>query len=326
MKWNSCFLLAILLLCNIQLVVNTPCNRREATLTSIIRGKYKNVLNYDMGTLISSKQQNEFSVGIYGSCLRDNIYTITSEYGFISSEIGDSIIFDLQEQYELNTLKIWLWDQSNRFYRIKIYLIYQDVETIIYESNFVQSITTITFPAQSVQGFKVQSQWKYSKQWALYNKSRSLQSKLISAKVLNHNFYYLIIKVFLLSYYNSQLLQFHKKILHFSIICDISNIHLSLNSFRQIRHPLFQIPILFFNSNSTTTNISRQFQNVADQRFLIATPSLIECTSGVVLPKQVWNKLNEIKYILYMLNKIINHCMHRVVLHQILLQQLHLHK
>ncbi|CAD8137807.1 unnamed protein product [Paramecium octaurelia] len=155
MKWNSCFLCAILLLYKIQLVVNTPCNRREAKLKSIIRGKYKNVINYNMGTLISSKQQNGFAVGIYGSCLRDNIYTITGGYGFTSSAIGNSIIFDLQEQYELNTLKIWLWDQSYRFYRIQIYLIYQQVETIIYESNFAQSITTITFPVQSVQGFKV---------------------------------------------------------------------------------------------------------------------------------------------------------------------------
>ncbi|CAD8215566.1 unnamed protein product [Paramecium octaurelia] len=155
MKWNSYFLCAILLLYNIQLVVNTPCKRREAKLKSIIRGKYKNVLNYNMGALISSKQQNGFYVGIYGSCLRDNIYTITGGYGYTSSVLGKSIIFDLQEYYELNTLKIWFWDQTYRFYRLKIYLIYNDVETIIYESNFVQSITTINFPVQAVQSFKV---------------------------------------------------------------------------------------------------------------------------------------------------------------------------
>ncbi|CAD8201710.1 unnamed protein product [Paramecium pentaurelia] len=155
MKWNKYIFSVILLLFNFELVYNQACQRREARLKFITRGKYKNVLNYNMGALISSKVINGFSGGNQGSCYRDTIYTITGGYGFTASALGNSIIFDLQEQYQLNTLKIWFWDQSYRFYTIKIYLIYNDVETIIYESTLVQSITTIKFSDQSVQKFKI---------------------------------------------------------------------------------------------------------------------------------------------------------------------------
>ncbi|CAD8116045.1 unnamed protein product [Paramecium sonneborni] len=155
MKWKTFIILVTLLFLNTQLEAYQICQKKQAKFRSIIRGDYQNMLNYYRGVVISSKLQNGFAGGLQGSSLRDNIYMISGIYGFTATSIGNSIIFDLQQQYELNTLKIWLWDQDDRVYRIKVYLIYKDIETKIYESNLAQTIVTITFPSQQVQKFKI---------------------------------------------------------------------------------------------------------------------------------------------------------------------------
>ncbi|CAD8179251.1 unnamed protein product [Paramecium pentaurelia] len=155
MKWKIYIISITLLLLNTQLDAYQLCFKRQARIRSILRGNYQNALNQNRGALISSKLQNGFAGGVQGSSLRDNIYTITGGFGYTASAIGNSIIFDLQQQYELNTLKVWLWDQDDRVYRLKVYLIQNDVETQIFESNFVQKILTIKFPDQQVQKFKI---------------------------------------------------------------------------------------------------------------------------------------------------------------------------
>ncbi|CAD8196073.1 unnamed protein product [Paramecium octaurelia] len=155
MMRKNYIILVTLFILNFQLAANQVCKQRQARLYSILRGKYYNVLNQNRGGIISSKLSNSFAGGIQGSCIRDNTNYINGSFGYTACGIGLSIIFDLVQQYQLNTLKIWLWDQDDRFYRIKVYLIYNDLKTQIYESNFAQQAITITFSDQQVQQFQI---------------------------------------------------------------------------------------------------------------------------------------------------------------------------
>ncbi|CAD8192399.1 unnamed protein product [Paramecium pentaurelia] len=137
-------LLTMLLIFNIQKIANQQCLVSKAKIRSIIRGHQIDVVNQKKGALISSKKQNGFLGGNNGSCLRDTIYTLT---GYTSSSLGQSVKLELLQNYELNTIKIWFWDGDNRFYRIQVYIIYENSETQIYD-NFAKSIFTIKFPTR----------------------------------------------------------------------------------------------------------------------------------------------------------------------------------
>ncbi|CAD8107818.1 unnamed protein product [Paramecium sonneborni] len=141
----------MILLFNMNLIANQFCLRRQFKMHSILRGHYKNVLYIGNGALISSKISNVFYGGNNGSCLKDSIY-ILSVYQWCG--IGSSIKLDLLQNQELNTLKIWFQDGDNRLYRIKIYIIFDNKETQIY-NDFTKSVFIITFPQQMVSGFRI---------------------------------------------------------------------------------------------------------------------------------------------------------------------------
>ncbi|CAD8198831.1 unnamed protein product [Paramecium pentaurelia] len=125
-----------------------------------IEQNYLNVLNYHNGDLISSKNKNQFNDHNDGSPFRDEIYLVTSYFGFLMCSLEQSIQINLIQKYELNTLKIWLWDRNNRFYTMEVFIIFENVETRIYENNQAQSILTIKFPAQKVESFRKQMIYK----------------------------------------------------------------------------------------------------------------------------------------------------------------------
>ncbi|CAD8058059.1 unnamed protein product [Paramecium primaurelia] len=146
-------LLTMLLIFNMPVISNQKCLTRQTKIKSIIRGNYQNVLHLYKGALISSRITNGFLGGNNGCCLRDSIYTLST---YTWSPTGQSITLDLLQKYELNTLKIWFWDGDNRFYRIRIYIIFENSETQIYD-NFAQSVFTIKFSDQMVKGFRILS-------------------------------------------------------------------------------------------------------------------------------------------------------------------------
>ncbi|CAD8105956.1 unnamed protein product [Paramecium primaurelia] len=148
------FLINLLIIGYIQ-TANLQCLNVCSRINSTKRGNYLNVLNYHNGDLISSKNKNQFNDYNDGSPFRDEIYLVTSYFGFLMCSLGQSIQINLIQKYELNTLKIWLWDRTNRFYTIEVFIIFENVETRIYESNQAQSILTIQFPAQKVESFRI---------------------------------------------------------------------------------------------------------------------------------------------------------------------------
>ncbi|CAD8207362.1 unnamed protein product [Paramecium octaurelia] len=92
------------------------------------------------GGLISRSQ---ISITNADSCFRDIIYTVAGNFGYTGNLIGTSIIIDLQQAYELNTLKLWFYDLDSRSYTIRAYVIFNNTDKIISESYHGQSITII---------------------------------------------------------------------------------------------------------------------------------------------------------------------------------------
>ncbi|CAD8190277.1 unnamed protein product [Paramecium pentaurelia] len=144
-------LLTILLFFYWFIGTNQICLNKYNQMLSIIRGNYKNVLHLMNGAIISSRKQNGFLGDNHGSCLNDAIYRITN---YTWNLTGNSIIFELIQTYELNTLKLWFWDGDNRIYRFNIYIINETQESLIYDSTS-NSIFTLTFTDQFVKGFRI---------------------------------------------------------------------------------------------------------------------------------------------------------------------------
>ncbi|CAD8197583.1 unnamed protein product [Paramecium pentaurelia] len=147
---KTSFTLIILLTTNYIQITHQNCSSiNQKIQQSIIRGNYQNVLNQNWGNLISSKNMNWLCGGNDGNCLRNAIlYQVKIVVTYIA-------IQDLMQKYELNTLKIWLWDGDYRFSTIKVFIKLENTETLIYDSNLAQSIVTITFPDQIVGSFRI---------------------------------------------------------------------------------------------------------------------------------------------------------------------------
>ncbi|CAD8214617.1 unnamed protein product [Paramecium octaurelia] len=113
-------ILKMLIIVNFLTATIQICLKQQDELLSIIRGKYKNVLQLNRGAIISSRKQNVFLGGNYGSCLNDAIYQLSY---YTWSLQGQSITFQLPQSYELNTLKIWFWasfTESKYTYKMRI--------------------------------------------------------------------------------------------------------------------------------------------------------------------------------------------------------------
>ncbi|CAD8143870.1 unnamed protein product [Paramecium octaurelia] len=155
MKQRGQIIVAILILLDLSLLTHQQCLKRQATMRSIIRGKYKNALHISNGALISSKNEDVFVQRNSGSCLRDTIYEVNSSTGFMYCMQGFSISLKLRQKCELNTLKLWIWDRDNRFQTFQAYVKVGNMETKIYETNIAQSVVTIIFPDQFVEEFRI---------------------------------------------------------------------------------------------------------------------------------------------------------------------------
>ncbi|CAD8190580.1 unnamed protein product [Paramecium octaurelia] len=158
MKSESLFIIYILLI----QITRQQCLTRFKELESILKRNHKNVLQQQVGALISLARQNQISDRNYGSFLKDDAYTIMSD-GVPSTycHISQKISISLMQKYLLNTFKIWLWDlgylynEGIRFYKIIVYAVLNGVQTKIYDSNLATSIVIITFPDQFVERFDV---------------------------------------------------------------------------------------------------------------------------------------------------------------------------
>ncbi|CAD8167786.1 unnamed protein product [Paramecium octaurelia] len=149
------------------------CKNNEERKKSIIRGNYRNVLQLNGGAIISSRKMNYFFEGCLTSlCLRDSIYNTDWNKGYYACNQYKSIIIDLFQPYQLNTIKLRIWDlQLTRYYNMEVYLIYEGIKTLIYKS-ITQSVVTIKFIDQFVQ------------QIELYNRNgNTVHSKLEIIKI-----------------------------------------------------------------------------------------------------------------------------------------------
>ncbi|CAD8203724.1 unnamed protein product [Paramecium pentaurelia] len=152
---TSFTLIILFTIAYIQITHQNCSSINEKIQRSIIRGNYQNVLNQNQGNLIQSKNVIWFGGSIVGNFLRNAIYKVDGEIGFLFCSIGYSLKVDLLQKYELNTVKIWLWNGDYRFYNIKVFIKLENTETKIYDSNQAQSIVTIKFPNQLVQSLRI---------------------------------------------------------------------------------------------------------------------------------------------------------------------------
>ncbi|CAD8128294.1 unnamed protein product [Paramecium sonneborni] len=133
----------------------------ELNQKSVIRGEYKDVAHESAGAIIS----NGRIVGYVGgqknsSPLRSAIYYIVSGgYCYVGSSYFINI--DLLQTYELNTIKIWLYDRDPTFirtYDIEVYISGLDItDQLIYENNISKSLTTIKFTDTGVKSIKIKN-------------------------------------------------------------------------------------------------------------------------------------------------------------------------
>ncbi|CAD8117494.1 unnamed protein product [Paramecium primaurelia] len=143
-------------------ISNQNCTRQSKNLNSLLKRNHQNVLSYQSGALISSKNVNYFQYKNDGVCLRDGIYK-TRPVGapYTSCGLGKQISITLLQKYLLNTLKIWFWDydflynESTRHFDVVVYAKLDQGKNKIYENNFAISIMTIEFDDQFVEEFQV---------------------------------------------------------------------------------------------------------------------------------------------------------------------------
>lgn len=96
--------------------------------------------------MITSKKSNSFSGGFdNGIFVRDSIYYVTGGVGYTSCAISGSIIIELRQANELNTLVFWLWDRSVRTYGLIVYASYEGIETIILDTLATVGVVRVRF-------------------------------------------------------------------------------------------------------------------------------------------------------------------------------------
>ncbi|CAK66041.1 unnamed protein product (macronuclear) [Paramecium tetraurelia] len=133
----------------------------EIKQKSVIRGEYKDVAQESAGAIVF----NSRTVGYVGgqknsSPLRDAIYYIISG-GYCYAGMSQFIIIDLLQTYQLNTIKVWLYDRDPTFirtYDMQLFISSSDTnDQLIYESNISKSLTTIKFPDTQIKQIKIKN-------------------------------------------------------------------------------------------------------------------------------------------------------------------------
>ncbi|CAD8108062.1 unnamed protein product [Paramecium primaurelia] len=125
------------------IVIGGCCQPQDKIKKSIIRGSYTNVLHLNNGALISSRKMNYYPEGqIQSLCLRDSIYNVNWQKGYWGCNQGNSIIIDLFQTYELNTLKLRVWDlEFARWYNLEVYIIYNNIKKLIFTTTHTQGLS-----------------------------------------------------------------------------------------------------------------------------------------------------------------------------------------
>ncbi|CAD8128293.1 unnamed protein product [Paramecium sonneborni] len=116
---------------------------------SKIRGQYKNVIQEQRGALISNRNQISFAgTQLNRSPLRTEIYFVNGGRGYTVQYIGRYMIVDLLQNYEINTIKMWMYDRDSylRTYDLKVYIQGSGGDKLlIYENTVATSIIKIKF-------------------------------------------------------------------------------------------------------------------------------------------------------------------------------------
>ncbi|CAD8052089.1 unnamed protein product [Paramecium primaurelia] len=132
--------------------------QRNNKIKALTRGYYKNVISYDASPLLTSRKQNQFAgVGNeMGILFRNEIYQASSNQRGTYISLGQSIIIELLQVYELNTLKIVLRNGNIRTYDFIVYASDSNEEIIIFDSitNYIE-VVTIKFRNQLVKYFRI---------------------------------------------------------------------------------------------------------------------------------------------------------------------------
>ncbi|CAD8142938.1 unnamed protein product [Paramecium pentaurelia] len=128
---------------------------------SIIRGEYKDVAQESAGAIISNARSVGFVGGLKNSSpLRNAIYYMISG-GYCYVGLSQFIIIDLLQTYEINTIKIWLYDRDPTFirtYDIQIFASGLGInDQLIYESNNSKSVTIIKFSDTLIKQIKIKN-------------------------------------------------------------------------------------------------------------------------------------------------------------------------
>ncbi|CAD8151222.1 unnamed protein product [Paramecium octaurelia] len=148
--------LSVLLLHSFFATPTLSCNQscfcktyQTLKVRSTLRGQYKNILQEQKGALISNKKQVGFAGNQFNrSPLRSEVYDVGSGKGYTISSIGQFVIIDLPQIYEINTIKFWVYDRdiNLRTFDIKVQVQNsQGLIQLIYEDTVATSITKIKF-------------------------------------------------------------------------------------------------------------------------------------------------------------------------------------
>ncbi|CAD8138458.1 unnamed protein product [Paramecium pentaurelia] len=144
-------LIFLLFLHCIQASLNTPCILRQNKIKSILRGKYQNLLSIQSNALLSTARLNYFAGGFHNSIpTRDAIYMVNWSVGFTFCALNQSIEFRTIQSYQINTVFLRLWDGSNRTYNFQVFISYNGVEKLIYDSITASGNINLKFQDQYV--------------------------------------------------------------------------------------------------------------------------------------------------------------------------------
>ncbi|CAD8140393.1 unnamed protein product [Paramecium octaurelia] len=149
--------------------------------TRILRGNYKDVMNFHQINLISRKN-TYFNGGQMNSQLnRDAIYYVNGGMGYTFCYLQDSIEIQLFKKYEINTIVLEIWDRLvDVQYDFQIYISFFDEEKQVYETTSFAGIIRIRFEDQFVDKIRI-----YNRGGSNYNGYLSI----IKAQAFYHRYY-----------------------------------------------------------------------------------------------------------------------------------------
>ncbi|CAD8116534.1 unnamed protein product [Paramecium primaurelia] len=126
---------------------------------SIIRGHYKDVASQFNGALLSSARTTWYwEQGADNSPLRNLLYHYPEpvKQGHVVAELGESMIVQFLQAYEINTVRFWMWDGDTRQTDIQVFTIAKDGQTekIIFDGIAQPTIIVAKFSDQLASGLR----------------------------------------------------------------------------------------------------------------------------------------------------------------------------